>query len=128
MRWGVEAALRPILVLALLVAGCAQLNPRPGPIRAMAPRPNPLAAEASLPSGRERVRQNPWLTRSWDELAPAERHRVAIRLSRQRPRPTDPTQSVWDRLGLPDRTALVFGTPIPVSPQLAPSTSMAGAD
>jgi len=121
--------LRPaILLLALLAAGCAQLNPRPGPIRAMAPRPNPPSAEATAPSGRDRVRQHPWLTRSWEELTPAERHRVATRLSHQRPRPTDPSQSVWDRLGLPDRTALVFGTPapMPVLQQSPPPTALAG--
>lgn len=128
MRSGVDGGMRWIVWLGLLAAGCSQFDPRPGPIRAMAPRPNPPVAAApaapagETPSGRERVRQNPWLTRSWEELSPAQRRRVTARLRRSPAPPAEPIQAYWDRLGLPDRTSLVFGTPsLP-----PPPTTMAG--
>jgi hypothetical protein len=118
--------LRRILLLALLMAGCAiEPDPRPGPIRAMEPRPNPPVVEAPPPSGRDRVRQNPWLTRSWEELRPDQRRRVTTRLRRSGQQPEEPIPAFWDRLGLPDRTSLVFGTPALPPPRLParPSSS-----
>jgi hypothetical protein len=114
--------LRRILLLALLMAGCAELepDPRPGPIRAMEPRPNPPVVLAPPPSGRDRVRQNPWLTRSWEELKSDERSRVTARLRHTGRQPDEPISAFWDLLGLPDRTALVFGTPALPPPRLPP--------
>jgi hypothetical protein len=58
------------------------------------------------------VRQNPWLTRFWMELTPAQRarverqlHRGNVRLAAER---TEPAMA-WDSMGLSDRAELVFG-------------------
>lgn len=83
-------------------AGCApRLAPAPPP---PAPPPSPVG----LP---ERVRREPWLTRFWEQLTPAQRNRVLARLRRAEPPVTDAAAAapVWDSLGLPERDALVFG-------------------
>lgn len=114
----------------------------PGPVVAMEPRPNPpTAADAGVPPNRTRaaeprpetfagagsaapqatdpeartrllVRQNPWLTRFWMELTPAQQARVERQLRRGdvalAVENSEPA-AAWDSMGLADRAALVFG-------------------
>jgi hypothetical protein len=106
----------------------------PGSVVAMEPRPNPppstsaaldgnaqpnraRAAEAPPPADPEArtrllVRQNPWLTRFWMELTPAQQARVERQLRRGgvvlAAESTEPA-GAWDSMGLADRASLVFG-------------------
>jgi hypothetical protein len=77
------------------------------------------------------VRQNPWLTRFWMELTPAQRARVERRLNHggdvrlAAERQAGP-EAVWDPMGLSDRASLVFGRG--ASPaRSAPAEDPAGA-
>jgi hypothetical protein len=91
---------RMLLALPLFVIGCAGTPP--------APRRRPAAA-TSLP---ERVRREPWMTRFWAELTPAERRRVQARLRHRDPAVASQADAAkqWDPLGLPQRNALLFGS------------------
>ena len=126
-----------LIALPLMVSACAQLNPRPGPIRAMAPRPNPplsrvVAPQHQMPENvselQHRLRQNRWLARFWAELTPAQRARVATRMGNAAPGATTDRADAarrWDVMGLEDRSRLVFGhgSAQPTSPSVATDTS-----
>jgi hypothetical protein len=125
-----RGAARRLALAALVLAGTAcvaEPDPRPGPIRAMEPRPNPGSSIAPTPAmtTRERLRRNRWLTQFWEELAPAQRRLVEVRMRRARPplaRNQAEAQRLWDTMGLGQRDALVFGTqPRPSQP--APATA-----
>jgi hypothetical protein len=96
-------------LVALMAAGCAatpqpQPQPPPAPIRPV--------RRAGSPTLAERVRQEGWLTRFWEQLTPAQRRRVLGRMRRgDQPLATSDGEAgpAWDSLGLPDRNALVFG-------------------
>ena len=90
-------------------------NPQPATTaRAVEPRPTPAPLSAVDAESRTRslVRQNPWLTRFWMELTPAQQARVerqlrrgTVRLASEQAGPA----AVWDPMGLADRASLVFG-------------------
>lgn len=91
-------------------------SPQQAVVRAAAPRPDPGASTGADGETRTRllVRQNPWVTRFWMELTPAQRARVERRLLRggdvrlASEQQTEPA-NVWDPMGLSDRVNLVFG-------------------
>jgi hypothetical protein len=92
----------------------AERSPQQAVVRAAAPRPDPGTPTGADGENRTRllVRQNPWVTRFWMELTPAQRARVERRLlrdvrlaSEQQAEPAN----VWDPMGLSDRVSLVFG-------------------
>ena len=98
--------------------GNAQPTSRP---RAAEQRPETLAGAGSAapqattdPEARTRllVRQNPWLTRFWMELTPAQQSRVERQLRRGdvvlAVESAEPAVA-WDSMGLADRAALIFG-------------------
>lgn len=84
----------------------------------MEPRPNPpVHRPADTP--RERLRQNRWLARHWEELTPAQRRRVEQRMRRTHPPVAsdhEGAQSAWDTLGLAERDQLVFGRAAAIRP------------
>ena len=98
------------------VDGNAQAN-RP---RAAEQRPETLAGAGNAapqeadPEARTRllVRQNPWLTRFWMELTPAQQSRVERQLRRGAVvlavEGSEPA-AAWDSMGLADRATLIFG-------------------
>lgn len=102
----------------------AERGPQQAAVRAAAPRsPDPAAAAGADGEARTRllVRQNPWVTRFWMELTPAQRARVERRLLRgtgdvrlASERQAEPA-NVWDPMGLSDRVGLVFGGGAPSS-------------
>lgn len=116
-----DASRRLPLLLALAFAVNACQKPRPPAVVAMEPRPNPpLVRHADTP--RERLRQNRWLARFWEELTPAQRRRVQHRMRRAQPpiaSDQESAQSAWDTLGLAERDRLVFGGAAPVRPAAA---------
>jgi hypothetical protein len=60
----------------------------------------------------ERIRQEGWLVRFWEQLNPAQRRRVTLRLRQNiPPLAQDEAEAapIWDALGLPQRDALIFG-------------------
>jgi hypothetical protein len=64
----------------------------------------------------DRVRQEGWITRFWEQLTPAQRRRVLARLRRGEGQADDTeaeAAATWDALGLPERDALVFGAGLP---------------
>lgn len=79
--------------------------PDPGPPTPWFPEPEPEPVRAPDPALRTQalLRQQPWLTRFWSELTPAQQARVGRRL------PGD-SAARWDGMGLPDRVTLLFGT------------------
>ncbi len=94
--------------------------PQQSAARATEPRPDPgRPASGTDAEARTRllVRQNPWLTRFWMELTPAQRARVErqlrrgdVRLAAEQAEPA----TVWDPMGLSDRVGLVFGRGTPI--------------
>ncbi len=102
---------RVLLGFALItVAGCTPPSLPPG----QPPAPPPRRASTSASARRqaptpvsldERIRQEPWLTRFWEELTPAQRRRVRGRLDK----PEDEAAAAWDGMGLPQREATLFG-------------------
>ena len=95
---------RSCCALALLaLSACATPLPPPPPAP---PR------RAGVPTLAQRVRQEGWITRFWEQLTPAQRRRVLARLRAGEP-PRAATEAeaapLWDALGLPERNALVFG-------------------
>lgn len=103
---------RTCLAMALLaVAGCSL--PPPTLSRGYSAAPPRTAGPVSLS---QRVRQEGWMTRFWEQLTPAQKRRVLGRLRRGDP-PHATTEEeaapVWDALGLPERDALVFGGGLP---------------
>lgn len=97
---------RAMLTVPLLLAACAQ-RPAP-PVAALTPtrRPGPVPLA-------ERLRQEAWLSRFWDELTASQRRRVLARLRRAEPATEAEAAARWDGLGLPEREALVFGAGLP---------------
>ena len=94
----------------------AERPPQQAAVRAAGPRPDPGASPAAADAeSRTRllIRQNPWLTRFWMELTPAQRARVERRLLRGGDVRLASGQAepaiVWDPMGLSDRVNLVFG-------------------
>jgi hypothetical protein len=67
------------------------------------PEPEPEPVRAAPPSTAEVLRRNPWMTRFWSELTPAQQARVGRRL------PGD-SAARWDGMGLPDRARLLGGS------------------
>jgi hypothetical protein len=108
-HWGVSAR-----ILAAALAGCTPVTAPP----ALAPPAIVEARPAALPVAQagapmtlaERIRQEGWLVRFWEQLTPAQRRRVTARL-RQQGLARDGAEAApaWDGLGLPEREALVFG-------------------
>jgi hypothetical protein len=108
-----------VLVAAALLAGCA------APVAVPEARPEPVvtfAAAAPVPPAAptlaERIRQEGWLVRFWEQLTPAQRRRVTTRMRQGSPplaRTEEEAAPAWDGLGLPQRDALVFGG-APLSP------------
>jgi len=106
-KWGL-----PGLVVVTLLAGCAEPE-RPPPDVV---EPIPVVAHVPAPTRpvtlAERIRQEAWITRFWEQLTPAQRRRVAARLRQAHPPTTfDDAEvaPVWDTLGLAARDALIFG-------------------
>jgi hypothetical protein len=103
---------RTCLALALLgLAGC---NLPPPVLSRGAPAPPPRRATPVSLS--QRVQQEGWMTRFWEQLTPAQKRRVLARLrAGDPPHATSEAEAapVWDALGLPDRDALVFGGGLP---------------
>jgi hypothetical protein len=122
---------RTLCALPLLAAaGCAQVQPaaRPPP-----PAPKPVRADRAAPvTLPQRVRQEAWMTRFWEELTPSQRRRVLVKLRRGDPPAAlnDAEAAViWDPLGLPDRNALLFGAGLPRTALTRPeSNSLQASD
>ncbi|GAA0603695.1 hypothetical protein GCM10009416_46630 [Craurococcus roseus] len=103
-------------------AAAADVSAQPNRPRAAEPRPETFAGAGSSaapqattdPEARTRllVRQNPWLTRFWMELTPAQQSRVERQLRRGdvvlAVEGAEPAVA-WDSMGLADRAALIFG-------------------
>lgn len=103
-------------------AAAADGSAQPNRPRAAEPRPETFAGAGSSaapqatddPEARTRllVRQNPWLTRFWMELTPAQQSRVERQLRRGdvvlAVESAEPAVA-WDSMGLADRAALIFG-------------------
>jgi hypothetical protein len=65
----------------------------------------------------QRVRQEAWMTRFWEELTPSQRRRVLVKLRR------------GDPPGLPDRNSLLFGAGLPRTALTRPeSNSLQASD
>jgi hypothetical protein len=104
-------------------------------VRPAEPRPNPAPPSAADPESRTRllVRQNPWVTRFWMELTPAQQARIERQLHRGNMRLAagqgEPA-AIWDPMGLSDRVGLVFGrvpsAEPPVSPERRDDSTLAG--
>lgn len=109
-----------IWVAPALLAACAQpvatgAQPAGEPILTTSaavvsePAPPPITLA-------ERIRQEGWLVRFWEQLTPAQRRRVTTRLRQNTPplaKAEEDAGPVWDGLGLPQRDALVFGAGLP---------------
>jgi hypothetical protein len=63
----------------------------------------PQPVQAAPPSAATLLRRNPWLSRFWGELTPAQQARVARRM------PGGASPEAWDRMGLGERVRLVYG-------------------
>jgi hypothetical protein len=105
------------MVAAAALAGCAeQTAPMSDPVTAVAlptitvaveERPAPPAITLA-----DRLRDEAWLTRFWEQLNPSQQRRVVRQLRMSiPPRVKDEGEAgpVWDALGLPERDALIFG-------------------
>jgi hypothetical protein len=70
----------------------------------------------------ERIRQEGWLVRFWEQLNPAQRRRVTKQFRLNSPplaQQETEAAPLWDALGLPEREALIFGPGLrPVSPNV----------
>ncbi|NGM23913.1 hypothetical protein G3576_28160 [Roseomonas stagni] len=66
------------------------------------PEPDPVPAPDPATRTQALLRQQPWLSRFWSELTPAQQARVARRL------PGD-SAARWDGMGLTDRVTLLYG-------------------
>jgi hypothetical protein len=85
--------------------------PLPASVRTPEPRPPRTEADAESRT-RLLVRQNPWVTRFWMELTPAQQSRIQRQLHRSNLLLTGggtDAEAEWDRMGLADRVGLVFG-------------------
>lgn len=101
------------LLPVLAAAACAAVPTPPSrPARRTAPvpaRPQPVPVA-------QRVRQEAWITRFWEQLTPAQQRRVRARLEQGEPplvTSEDEAARLWDALGLPERDALVFRGGLP---------------
>jgi hypothetical protein len=98
----------------LAAAGCAGLPPP-----TLSP-PRPAARRAGPVTLTQRVRQEGWMTRFWEQLTPSQRRRVLARMRRGDPPVAvseDEAAPAWDALGLPERDALVFGAGLSRGPE-----------
>ena len=78
--------------------------------------PQPVRATPATVTLPQRVRQEAWMTRFWEELTPSQRRRVLAKLRRGDPPAVSSDEEaamVWDPLGLPDRNALLYGSGLP---------------
>jgi hypothetical protein len=106
------------LVVAALLAGCAP-QPAPAPASTSIVTETAARSEPAPPAPMtlaERIRQEGWLVRFWEQLTPGQRRRVTTRLRQNSPplaREETEAAPVWDGLGLPEREALVFGAGLP---------------
>jgi hypothetical protein len=130
-----------LIASSFVTISCSQLNPRPGPVRAMEPRPNPpssraVAATQQAPSKlsdlQDRLRRDRWVTRFWAELTPDQRRRVAKRMQDAAPNlvvDREDHARYWDVMGLEDRLKLVFGSrSVPLVSTTLPSQSTGALD
>ncbi|WP_270934262.1 hypothetical protein [Falsiroseomonas oryzae] len=104
-----------VLLSAALLAGCAEGSAPPAPL------PEPVqasVAEDPAPPSvtlAERIRDEGWIVRFWEQLTPAQRRRVTKQLRNNVPRLASEEAEaapIWDALGLPERDALIFGSGI----------------
>lgn len=101
-------------VPALLVACAQPVAPEPEPVpEPMVTTSAAVAAEPTLPqiTLANRIKQEGWLVRFWEQLTPAQRRRVVTRLRQHIPplaREEAEAAPIWDGLGLPERDALIF--------------------
>lgn len=74
------------------------------------PEPDPPPRPQVDPEVRRNalIRQNPWLASFWAELTPAQQGRVSRAMIRSGRSQADAAPT-WDRMGLAERTTLVFG-------------------
>jgi hypothetical protein len=104
------------LLMAVLVAACAETAVPPEemvravtvPVVAAAQEP-PAPRQITLA---ERVRDEAWMTRFWEQLNAAQRRRVTSQLRMSIPpraKTEEEAAPVWDALGLVERDALIFG-------------------
>jgi hypothetical protein len=109
-----------LIAMSFASTSCAQLNPRPGPIRAMEPRPNPplsrvttaMPAPGRISDLKDQLRRDRWVARFWAELTPDQRRRVAMRMQHAAPSLMADREGYaryWDIMGLEDRLNLVLG-------------------
>ncbi len=105
------------LLIAALLVGCAETTTAP-PDELMRAVTVPVvtAGHEPLPPRAitlaERVRDEGWLTRFWEQLNAAQRRRVTnqLRLSiPPRAQTEEDAAPIWDALGLTERDALIFG-------------------
>jgi hypothetical protein len=100
------------LLVALLLCACAEKPASPLPAAEAAPAAT-FAAEPPPPPAtlNERLRQEAWMARFWEQLTPAQRRRVTARLRQADPPLVSDAAAppVWDAMGLPERDALIFG-------------------
>jgi len=138
VKWSATLRREQILVLIAISfasTSCAQLNPRPEPIRAMEPRPNPPSSRAATIQQapdknadlQEQLRRDRWVTLFWSELTSDQRQRIARRMQHAAPSlagDRDGQARYWDVMGLEDRLKLVRGKgSVPVLSTTLPSES-----
>ncbi len=104
------------LLIAAMLAGCAETAVPPAELMRAVTVPVVTAGHEPPPPRvitlAERVRDEGWLTRFWEQLNPAQRRRVTnqLRLSiPPRARTEEEAAPIWDALGLVERDALIFG-------------------
>ncbi len=109
-HWGVS-----ILIAAALLTGCAAPSepPMAEPEQVVTTISAAMADPAPAPvvTLGERIKQEGWLVRFWEQLTPSQRRRVTVRLRQHSPpMAKDETDAapIWDSLGLPERDALIF--------------------
>lgn len=109
----VAAVPEPVTPRDRLTATDAFAPPLAEPLPDLASRPSfdaPAAEREAVPPRdpalrqRALLRQQPWLSRFWSALTPAQQQRVQRRM----PGEAEPA-AAWDSMGLADRVTLVFG-------------------
>jgi hypothetical protein len=104
------------LLVAAALAACAETAIPPEELVRAATVPVVPAVEETRPARpitlSERVRDEAWMTRFWEQLNPAQRRRVTSQLRMSIPpraKSEEEAAPVWDMLGLVERDALIFG-------------------
>jgi hypothetical protein len=115
-HWGVS-----ILTVAALLAGCAASPEPPPPPAEAEPVVTTVSAAVAGPALpaitlADRIKQEGWLVRFWEQLTPSQRRRVTTRLRQNTPplaKEEADAAPIWDGIGLPERDALIFGAGLP---------------